>query len=217
MNKAAVVTALNEAATIGLLVRTLKAQGYDVVMVNDYSSDDTGEIAKREGACVLTHLYRAGIAMSLMHAWRVALARNAEYIVQLDAGGSHDPMQADSLLEGLYAADVVIGSRFMKRRMYAGGTARKHMSQVAALMCNLKTGKSITDWTSGYRAFRRDALETLLQQKYAAKMHGWQIEVLYHAIRWNLRIAEVPITYTGGQSSFNGKVAREAYRVWRGM
>jgi len=142
------------------------------------------------------------------------MIRGADSIIQLDAGGSHDPAQALSLLRRLIGVDMVIGSRFMPGAHYTGNPKRKAMSQLASLMCNIKTGRCITDWTSGYRAFRREAIEVLLHD-YQAKMHGWQIEVLGNALRVGLRVAEVPITYTAGQSSFNKGVAWEAFQAWR--
>ena len=72
----------------------------------------------------------------------------------------------------------------------------------------------LTDWTSGYRVYSAKAAEYLLGCQYRAKMHGWQVEVLFNAIRGGLSISEAPITYTAGRSSFNRSVAGEALGVW---
>jgi hypothetical protein len=91
------------------------------------------------------------------------------------------------------------------------------LSRIASAMCNRKTGLGFTDWTSGYRTYTKEALSILLDQAYDAEMHGWQIEVLYHAWKSGLSISEVPITYRAGRSSFNLGVALEAFRVWRNL
>jgi hypothetical protein len=154
----------------------------------------------------------------MLKAWSFALAHGAEMIVQLDAGGSHDPADAFnlSIQSRLTDADVVVGSRFLGRSRYTGRPWRALMSKMAALACSAKAGHWLTDWTSGFRAFTGDAIAYLLNFcDYEAKMHGWQIEVLGKAIKSGMSIAEVPIIYRAGESSFDLSVAREAFRIWR--
>lgn len=162
--------------------------------------------------------HRRGIGPCLFEAWARAWSAKCDYIVQLDAGGSHSPFDAPSLIHELEnGADIAIGSRFCKGAHYVGNPKRALMSRLAASACNLKTGASISDWTSGYRGFSRTALDVLLSERFSAKMHGWQIEVLNRAIEYDLAIREVPITYTAGRSSFNRSVAWEAFKVWRSL
>lgn len=211
---AAVITTRNEAESITALVEALREQGMTVVVVDDASTDETAILARKAGAIVHVNEERIGIGPSLERGWQLALRTGAERIVQLDAGGSHDPAQARQLLEALDTADMVVGSRFLPGSQYPGRTWRARLSQLAALACNVISLRSLSDWTSGYRAFRRQALEQLLSYRYSARMHGWQIEVLMTAILSGLCITEVPITYLPGRSSFNAAVAREAIGVW---
>jgi len=212
---AACITAKNEADTIIPLVTMLARQRVRVIIVDDGSNDSTGYRAAKAGALMIRHDLPRGIGPSLLEAWDFALNLGADEIIQLDAGGSHDPRQVKRLLGTLQRADMVIGSRFMPGATYIGNPRREQMSRLASRMCNLVTGQYIADWTSGYRAFRREAIEKLLHYRYEAKMHGWQIEVLGNAIKEGLRIAEVPITYTAGESSFNKGVAWEAFQAWQ--
>jgi len=216
MRTIACITAKNEAQTIGPLVEKLTTMLARVIVVDDGSCDGTGEIADYERALVLTHTQSWGIGPSLLHAWKTALDRGADRIVQMDAGGSHSPDELSRFSWRFSAplADIVIGSRFMEYSRYKGDPRRERLSRLAARMCSLRTGIHISDWTSGYRVFSREAAERLLAQPYRARMHGWQIEVLGHAIRLGLSIREVPITYRAGESSFNWNAAREAYHVW---
>lgn len=212
---AAVVTTRNEEATIGPLVQALAQHGYSVVVIDDASEDNTVHNANHAGAAVIAHTLRIGIGPSLMEGWRWALECGANAILQIDAGGSHDPAEAPRLLDGLGHADMVIGSRFCEGATYTGNRKRAAMSRLAAHMCNNRQIKPrFSDWTSGYRAFSRDAVAWLLEHPQSTAMHSWQIEVLRDALRLHLRVVEVPITYRAGRSSFNRRIAHDAFRVW---
>lgn len=218
MTDMAVVTTLNEQQSIGFLVRQLREMGLRVVVVDDASDDDTVYNAQHAGAHVIAHVLRTGIGPSLVEGWRYAMEEQAAHVVQLDAGGSHLPGHIPHMIHRLRWADIVIGSRFIQGAMYSGNVRRAVMSRIAAAACNVKQFHSlhgISDWTSGYRAFRPEALRRLAPIHYSATMHGWQIEVLQAALMMGLRIGEAPISYLAGRSSFNGYIAREAFSVWR--
>jgi hypothetical protein len=138
-------------------------------------------------------------------------------VVQLDAGRSHFPQAATHLVGRLGDADVLVGSRFREGACYLGDPGRQALSKAAALACNVRYFHALTgvsDWTSGYRVFSAGALRKLARLEYTATMHGWQIEVLQAALWLRLTITEAPITYQGGRSSFNRRVAKEAFGVW---
>ena len=219
MSDFAVVTTYNEAATIGVLVGQLQRLGFTAVVIDDLSTDGTATAAIDAGAITYQTMGRKGIGPCLMRGWRYALADGATRIVQLDAGGSHDPLEARRMVDALVTtgADMIIGSRFMHGSGYDnshGRRSRPAMSQAAATACNLATGARFTDWTSGFRAFTAAAAKELLRPWYMSRMHGWQIEVLAQANAYGLRIYEWPIHYVAGRSSFNWKVAHEASNAW---
>lgn len=221
MSEFAVVTTLNEAGTIGALVLALRNLGMRVIVVDDGSGDGTADLAGTAGAQVLENVGRMGIGPSLMRGWELCLAQGAQWVVQLDAGGSHEPEEALRLLGRLRTldVDVVIGSRFRARSRYVGGPWWRPLgSRAMAAACRwAQPGAWYSDWTSGFRAFNRRALEVLLTRRYQARMHGWQMEVLAYAGEAGLRVAEAPISYVAGRSSFDGKVAHEAVGVWLGI
>ncbi len=215
MNAWACIAARNEHLTIYGLVRDLRNRGLQVAVVDDGSGDATGALARGAGAYVIMHNEALGIGPSLMDAWRHALINGADRIVQIDAGGSHSPIHAWELLNN--PADLMIGSRFLHGSLYEGRPWRKWLSRLASAMCNLKTGGQLSDWTSGYRAFSAEAAWYLLGAQFAARMHGWQIEVLGWALAAQFSIAEAPITYRAGESSFRLSTALEAFRAWRAL
>lgn len=216
MNKYAVITALNEENTIGGIVDCLIADGWQVVVINDGSTDDTAWNALTAGAHVIHNAPSQGIAKSLLKAWKVAIDEGADYVVQLDAGGSHDPMQATDLLVDLILADaeMVIGSRFVAGSRYVGRKWRALASRFAAVMLNFAAHAHLSDWTSGFRCFSRRAIEELLSFDYHQTMHAWQIEVIGWAIERDFYIIETPITYTAGRSSLNLRGVSDAVLEW---
>lgn len=208
----AVITAKNEADTIGWLVSRLKEKGFEVCVVDDGSIDDTGKIAMMNGAEILRHEESWGIRDSLLQAWGLAIARGWEKTVQIDAGGSHDPKQLDRLLAS--EADITIGSRFTPTSKYIGRRWRAIASRLVAGLLNWATHQKISDWTSGYRVFSRRALQALVNVNYLTKMHTWQIEILGEAVNKGLTIAEFPITYRAGDSSMKAKTALDLLTVY---
>ena len=215
-----VVTTLNERQTIYSLVQNLSLVVDYVVVVDGGSTDDTPRVASRAGALVMQQSEQKPIAHCLLQGWRRALLMGADIIIQLDAGGSHDPASSRRLTWSILEvkADIVVGSRFLPESKYVDGSrGRRAGSRLAARLCSAATSTRLSDWTSGYGGFNRRAIELLLEQKYTASMHGWQIEVLGRALDLGLRVKEEPITYTAGRSSFNTSIAREAYRVWSNL
>lgn len=208
----AVITALNEAGTIAELVYQLKRQGMDVCVVNDGSTDDTGKVAELAGAHVIHHAKPRGIGKSLAEAWRYAIIKGWRYTVQIDAGGSHDPID---LWHGSPLSDIVIGSRFTNGSAYLGGSKwRKMGSAYAAKLLNFASHQHITDWTSGYRVFSLTALRHLVNVSYMTNMHTWQIEVLHEANRQGLKVSEAPITYRATNSSFKLSMIDDLIKVY---
>ena len=207
-----VIPARNETETIGWLVADASRFG-TVLVIDDGSRDETRRKAANAGAVILHHASSWGIGPSIMDGWRLALDNGAERIVVMDAGGSHRPADIPVLLAS--KADIVVGSRFAPGGRYHGRPWRRVCSQIMALLCNLsQSGKWLHDWSSGFRVYSASAVRQLLAQRYEARMHVWQIEVLGWARFLHLSIEEAPITYVAGQSSLSLSGVREAAVVW---
>lgn len=197
------------------LVRALKRQSLMVYVVDDNSTDNTLAAAFSVSArCYSMPPPRAGIGPSLRLGVSKALEAGAKSILIIDAGGSHDPEEAHRLLDGLHDYDVVVGSRFRAGAAYvrSGFRTRPLLSRLMTRFLNFGVGRAVTsDWTSGYRAYRRDAMSAVNNSDfYRCMMHGYQIEALGLAVANRLRVGEVPITYRAGQSSFNTAIGIEA-------
>lgn len=220
---AVVITTQNEAGSISELVEVLRDRALDVIVIDNRSTDLTVQRARAAGAQVSVNSRKLGIGPSLQSGLRAAVALKYDRIVTFDAGGSHNPYEVPGLLaaHSTRRVDILIGSRFVAGGRYFAPTRRywrAAASRIAATACNLKAGQPrrwhVRDWTSGLRAYSRDAADLLLSMPYRAQMHGWQIEVLDWALQLNLNVQEYPITYTAGRSSFSAAIAREALGAW---
>lgn len=213
MSVMVVIPARNERETIGGLVSAARMFA-PVLVMDDGSSDGTGEIAREQGTKVIRHEVGRGIGPTVMEGLRLAVSMGAERVVVMDAGGSHDPRQIGSLLAR--QADLVIGSRFCAGGRYRGGQRwRRIASRWYARSCSLaQRGKLLSDWTSGYRVYSAAAIAALGKHPFEARMHGWQAEALARIREAGLSVVEAPITYVAGRSSARMSTVIELIGVW---
>jgi dolichol-phosphate mannosyltransferase len=219
MSLGVVIPTLHEAATIGMVVRGVlvalpRAQ---VLVVDDDSGDDTAGEAARAGAEVLVrqgprglgHAYREGLAQARRRGW--------DAVVQMDGDGSHLASDLPALIDALGAADLVIGSRWVRGGDVSGWSARRRVvSRAASGWARAWLGAGPSDWTSGLRAWRGVALERVLQGARSASGFAWQVEAARSALAAGLSVREVPIRFgprRAGSSKLSWGVAWEA--AWR--
>lgn len=207
-----VVAAYNEWRSIGDVVASLITDYPRVIVVDDGSFDDTGSIARLEGATVLRHLLNRGQGAALQTGIRAALKTGAAYIVTFDADGQHEVADIARLLAPLQSGqcDVSLGSRFL-------GTVaeipwlRRLTLRAAVFFTRLVTGLPLTDAHNGMRAFTSSAAEMIdLRQDRMAHAS----EILDQLASLRLRIREVPVTvrYTA-YSMDKGQRSGAAFRI----
>src|SRR3954453_2969746 len=114
----AVIPAWNESATIGTVIDSiaLHAPHYDVLVVDDGSTDETAAVAERHGARLMRHPFNLGIGGAVQSGFKHALEHDYDYMVQVDADGQHDPSEIGKLhaiMDEDPSTDVVVGSRFL--------------------------------------------------------------------------------------------------------
>jgi glycosyltransferase involved in cell wall biosynthesis len=191
-----VIPALDEAETIGSVVAAVPREvplvdEVEVIVVDDGSSDDTTAIAIAAGADrVERHRTNRGLVAAFRTGMNAALAAGADVVVQLDGDGQHDPRQLPRLvapiLEG--GADVVVGVRPLADATEIS-TTRRRGNQLGSWMFRRVVNLPISDATSGYRAFSREALLRL----NVISEYTYTLETLIRAARMRLAVAEVVI------------------------
>lgn len=188
-----IVPALNEEGAIAQVVAdTRRALSAEVVVVDDGSTDGTGDAARAAGGIVLRHPFNLGVGAAVRTGLRYAVENGYESVLQLDGDGQHDPADACILLRRLEHGDVdvVVGSRF--EFGYALGPARRMVMRLLSRIVSRRLGTRITDTTSGFRAFAGPAVP-YFAKVYPSEYLSDTVEALLLASDVGLRVAEVPI------------------------
>ena len=209
-----IIPALDEAACIGpLLAEVPPGLAQQVIVVDNGSTDGTGEAARLAGAQVVSEPRRGyGYACAA----GVAVAAG-EIVVFMDGDGSFVPAEAAALVAPLQrgAADLVLGTR-MRGGMTPGAMPphQLHGNRVIARLLRTLYGLQVTD-LGPFRAIRLELLQRLEMQEHT---YGWPVEMMVKAARCRERIVEVPVTYRprqAGQSKVGGSVRGSALATYR--
>ena len=208
-----ILPAWNEAGNLPPLLDELRRRypQYDVLVVNDGSSDRTSQVAQAWGVQVVELPYNLGIGGAEQTGFMYAERYGYDIAVRLDADGQHPPEEVEALMRALLdsRADVIIGSRFLEVKGFRSSWLRRIGIRWLALLGTMLTRQRITDSTSGFRAYRRGAFEFLARfnpQDYP------EPEGVVLLARNGFYIKEVPIMMRErwvGQSSIRG--IRTAY------
>jgi glycosyltransferase involved in cell wall biosynthesis len=203
-----IVPAYNEEGSLRLVLSELRATApqFDVVVVNDGSTDGTPAIAREMGYPVLDLCFNLGIGGAMQTGFRYALEKGYPVALQVDSDGQFPPDQVDRLADLVLEEgwDMVIGSRFLGGATYEGSRSRRVGNLILSRLCTLLSGQRITDATSGFRAYSRRALEYLLDY-YPADYP--EPEAVVFLARRRLRIREEPVNMRqrqAGSSSIGG-------------
>jgi len=206
----AIVPAYNEAAAIAATVADLRehAPGFDVLVVDDGSTDDTSDRARAAGATVLRMPFNLGIGGAVQAGYQYALERGYEIAVQVDGDGQHDARHVGELLAHLREnpeLNMVTGSRFLvaENGGYRSSMPRRMGIRLFARVLSAVVGREVTDPTSGLRMVERRGIE-LFARDYPHDYPEVEAVLLLHFHQ--LEGDELPVTMrarTTGVSSIN--------------
>jgi glycosyltransferase involved in cell wall biosynthesis len=204
------IPAYNEDRFIGSLVLKLRAQQWQVLVVDDGSSDATASLAEAAGATVVRHAHNSGKAAAVRTAFDYAREQDAEVLVLLDGDSQHDPSDVSRLAAPVLSgeADMVVGSRF------AGVRSRIPRWRVAGqraltLATNVGSGLVLSDTESGFRAFSRRAVQEMQfrgsgfaiepETQFEAKQRGWKVVEVPVRMHYGLPLKRNPVWHGFGQ------------------
>jgi glycosyltransferase involved in cell wall biosynthesis len=209
-SRLAIVPAYNESGSIARVVRELRAHApeFDVLVIDDGSTDRTMDAAREAGAVVVRHPFNLGIGGAMQSGYVYAAENGYDVAVQVDGDGQHDPRHVGDLLDHLHEhpdLDMVTGSRFLAAEGdgYRSSASRRVGIRIFARVISGITGQQVTDPTSGFRMARRRGIE-LFASDYPHDYPEVEAILMMHAHQ--LKSAELPVTMrsrASGVSSIN--------------
>ncbi len=216
----AVVPAYNESATVVGVIDGLRehAPDFDVLVIDDGSTDDTAAVATMAGARVLRLPFNLGIGGAVQAGFVFAREHHYDYMAQVDADGQHDPTELNKLvrsIEGTAGVDMVCGSRFLTNDYhYPAPISRRTGIHLFAWLLSRIVDGPVSDPTSGFRLYNRRAID-LFARDYPHDYPEVEAVLMLHHHR--LRMREVPVRMYargGGVSSIStGKSAYYMVKV----
>lgn len=202
-----IIPAYNEAENIEKVVDNIiqNYSGYDYIIVNDGSTDETEEICIRNNYCFVSHPINLGIGGAVQTGYRYALKNHYDIAVQIDGDGQHDISYVEELIEPLIKgeADIAIGSRFITKEGFQSSASRRagifFLSKLIQCLCL----KRVKDVTSGFRAVNKNYIR-LYADNYPSDYP--EPEAIVSALIHGGIVREIPVIMkerTSGKSSIN--------------
>jgi dolichol-phosphate mannosyltransferase len=199
-----VIPTYNEKENLSLMVDaifSLKIVDGTLLIIDDNSPDGTGLHAdqlkrKYPRLQVLHRKAKDGLGRAYLDGFRHALQQIPfDFIVQMDADFSHDPLDVPRLIAALKESDIVIGSRHIEGATLNYPWYRKILSFLANLFARTVFRLPVKDCTAGFKAYRRKVIEKIINERYYSNAYAFQCELLFYAHRHGFRLMEIPVVF----------------------
>lgn len=218
-----IIPTYNEIENVESIIKAVLVleEGFHVLIVDDNSPDGTSKKVEELQADesnrihLLNRSEKKGLGTAYIDGFKWALDRSYEYIFEMDADFSHDPLDLPKLYkECKEGADVAIGSRYVKGvNVVNWPMSRVLLSYGASKYVRLITRMNICDTTAGFVCYKRKVLETIDFDKIKFIGYAFQIEMKFKAYKHGFKIVEVPVIFTDrtkGSSKMSGGIIYEA-------
>lgn len=219
-----IIPTYNEIENIEKMVRTVFAltRPFELLIVDDGSPDGTANKVKELQKEYPNQLHieerkgKLGLGTAYIHGFKWAIARDYDFIFEMDCDFSHNPADLTRLLEACEAnADVAVGSRYCKGGKVSNWPlGRILMSYFASVYVRLILWIPVKDTTAGFICYRKKVLQTIDLDSIEFMGYAFQIEMKYTAYKKGFKIVEVPILFTDrvlGVSKMSTKIFKEAF------
>ena len=219
-----IIPTYNEIENIERIIRNVFSQrsSFDILVVDDSSPDQTAVKVKELQEEFFEQLFlevrteKSGLGTAYIHGFKWALARDYDFIFEMDADFSHNPNDLIRLYNACakQKADVAIGSRYVKGvNVVNWPMNRVLMSYFASKYVKFITRMQIQDTTAGFVCYRREVLERINLDTIQFVGYAFQIEMKFKAYLYKFNIVEVPVIFTDrtrGESKLSSNIISEA-------
>src|SRR5262245_15131803 len=205
----------NEERHVEGVLQEVRRYSQDILVVNDGSTDRTGEmLAGQQDLHLITHPKNTGYGAALISSFGFAREHDYDVLVTMDCDGQHEPARIPVLLEAIHDADIVSGSRYL-RKFRQDNTAPQDRLQInhqVTQELNARHGLHLTDSFCGFKAYRREVLARL---RITETAWGMPLQLWVQAARLGLRVKEVavPRVYLDPNRAFGGVLNDAAERL----
>jgi dolichol-phosphate mannosyltransferase len=220
-----IIPTYNEKENIENIIRAVFEQPifFDILVIEDGSPDGTAAIVKTLQKEFPTRLFiverkgKLGLGTAYITGFKWALEHNYEYIFEMDADFSHNPVDLNKLYDACanQGADVAIGSRYVTGvNVVNWPIGRVLMSYFASKYVRFVLGVHLADTTAGFKCYRREVLETIELDRIRFKGYAFQIEMKFTAYKCGYTLKEVPIIFINrvlGTSKMSSGIFGEAF------
>ncbi len=217
-----IIPTYNEAGNLCPLLKEIfvRAPESDILIVDDNSTDGTGELANQihtenPQVNVIHRPGKLGLGTAYLAGFKYAIAHNYDAAFEMDADFSHDPRYLPDFLKAIEHADLVIGSRYVP----GGGTpdwspVRRLISSGGYILARFLLGIPVHDCTAGFRCYRCEVLRSIDLDTIQSRGYGFQVELVYRVMKQGFKIVETPIIFVDrrvGKSKMSHKIVIEAF------
>ncbi len=224
-----IIPTYNEIENVETMTRTIMSleKEYHILFVDDSSPDGTANQIRKlqqefQGRVYLEERKgKLGLGTAYIHGFKWAIAKQYDYIIEMDCDFSHDPNDLIRLYtECTEGADLSIGSRYCKGGKVKNWPLKRIlMSYFASVYVRIILWMNIKDTTAGFKCYKRKVLETINLDGVTFKGYAFQVCMKYAAKKHGFKIVEVPITFIDralGVSKMSTGIFKEAFfGVWR--
>jgi dolichol-phosphate mannosyltransferase len=209
-----VIPTYNESESIGEILDGLRELDVDVLVIDDGSPDGTADIVRSHKVEVVERAGKQGLGSAYRTGFSIAIERGYTYVIEMDADGSHQIKDLETMMEWIGSADLLIGSRWVSDGSIENWSKfREYLSKSANVYANLLLSLGVRDTTSGFRIYTSALLKKMEIATIRSEGYCFQIEMTRRAISRGGSIAEVPITFVErahGKSKMSFAIALEA-------
>ena len=209
-----VIPTYNEVESIGAILDGLKNLDVDVLVIDDGSPDGTADLVRKHKIEVIERDGKQGLGSAYRTGFSIGITRGYTYIIEMDADGSHQINDLETIMEWIGSAELLIGSRWVTDGGIANWSKfREYLSRSANAYANFLLSLGVRDTTSGFRIYTTELLMRMDISTIRSEGYCFQIEMTRRAIARGGSIAEVPITFierVHGRSKMSFAIALEA-------